>query len=167
MANIHIKPDIREIRVTDIKPFPGNPRDITAEALSGLRASLEKFSYIDLAVKRALLALPRQVASLLVGLKARQIEVLLLYRIQEIISLLDANEAIIIKDVLSNLSGVEMSIIASSGHKSAGELNLIVNWLNEQIELYKERRKFQDLRLAVKAYARFLAENLEKEDIFP
>lgn len=50
MASINIKPDIQEIMVSDIKTFLGNPRDITAEALSGLRASLEKFGYIDLLV---------------------------------------------------------------------------------------------------------------------
>jgi ParB-like chromosome segregation protein Spo0J len=50
MANINIKPDIQEIKMSDIKPFAGNPRDITTEALSGLRSSLEKFGYIDLLI---------------------------------------------------------------------------------------------------------------------
>jgi len=50
MVKINIKPDIQEISVSDIKPFQGNPRDITEDALSGLRASLEKFGYIDLLI---------------------------------------------------------------------------------------------------------------------
>lgn len=50
MVKINIKPDIQEIRVSDIKPFAGNPRDITTEALFGLRSSLEKFGYIDLLI---------------------------------------------------------------------------------------------------------------------
>jgi DNA modification methylase len=50
MVKINIKPDIQEIRVSDIKPFAGNPRDITTEALSGLRSSLEKFGYVDLLI---------------------------------------------------------------------------------------------------------------------
>ena len=50
MVKINIKPDIQEIEVSDIKPFSGNPRDITDEALSGLRSSLEKFGYIDLLI---------------------------------------------------------------------------------------------------------------------
>ncbi|MDI6606640.1 MAG: DNA modification methylase [Candidatus Omnitrophota bacterium] len=50
MAKINIKPDIQEIKMSDIKPFAGNPRDITAEALSGLRSSLEKFGYVDLLI---------------------------------------------------------------------------------------------------------------------
>ena len=50
MTKINIKPDIQELSITDIKPFQGNPRDITQEALSGLRASLERFGYIDLLI---------------------------------------------------------------------------------------------------------------------
>ena len=50
MVKINVKPDIQEIRMSDIKPFSGNPRDITTEALSGLRSSLEKFGYVDLLI---------------------------------------------------------------------------------------------------------------------
>jgi len=50
MLKINAKPDIQEIRVSDIKPYPGNPRGISSEALTGLRSSLEKFGYVDLLV---------------------------------------------------------------------------------------------------------------------
>lgn len=50
MPNINVKPDIQEVRVSDIKPYPNNPRDISTEALSGLRSSLEKFGYVDLLI---------------------------------------------------------------------------------------------------------------------
>jgi DNA modification methylase len=50
VAQINIKPDIREIPLSSIKPCPGNPRDITDEALAGLRSSLERFGYIDLLI---------------------------------------------------------------------------------------------------------------------
>ncbi len=50
MAEINIKPDIQEVSMSCIKPFDGNPRDITTEALEGLQHSLEKFGYIDLLI---------------------------------------------------------------------------------------------------------------------
>lgn len=50
MAKINIKPEIKDLLIMDIKPFAGNPRDISTEALSGLRSSLEKFGYVDLLV---------------------------------------------------------------------------------------------------------------------
>lgn len=50
MIKINIKPDIQEIKMSDMKPFAGNPRDITTEALFGLRSSLEKFGYVDLLI---------------------------------------------------------------------------------------------------------------------
>jgi len=50
VARINIKPDIQEIQLSSIKPCPSNPRDITGDALAGLRASLEKFGYIDLLI---------------------------------------------------------------------------------------------------------------------
>jgi DNA modification methylase len=50
MAKINIKPDIKELSLSCIKPFANNPRDITTEALSGLRLSLEKFGYVDLLI---------------------------------------------------------------------------------------------------------------------
>jgi DNA modification methylase len=50
MPKINIKPEIKELLISDIKPFINNPRDITTEALSGLRSSLERFGYIDLLI---------------------------------------------------------------------------------------------------------------------
>jgi len=50
MAMINVKPDIRDVRLSDIKPAPYNPREIAPEALSGLRQSLEKFGMVDLLV---------------------------------------------------------------------------------------------------------------------
>lgn len=50
MAKINIRPEISEIKLADLKPAPYNPREITNEALAGLRHSLEKFGYVDLLV---------------------------------------------------------------------------------------------------------------------
>jgi len=50
VAKINIKPEISDIKLSDIKPAPYNPREISNEALSGLRHSLEKFGYVDLMV---------------------------------------------------------------------------------------------------------------------
>jgi DNA modification methylase len=50
MAKINVKPDIQDVLLADIKPAPYNPRDISPEALSGLRHSLEKFGLVDLLV---------------------------------------------------------------------------------------------------------------------
>ncbi|MDP3787200.1 MAG: ParB N-terminal domain-containing protein, partial [Candidatus Omnitrophota bacterium] len=50
MAKIKINPEISDIKLSDIKPAPYNPREISNEALSGLRHSLEKFGYVDLLV---------------------------------------------------------------------------------------------------------------------
>lgn len=50
MAKIKINPKISEINLKDLKPSPYNPREISNEALSGLRHSLEKFGYVDLLV---------------------------------------------------------------------------------------------------------------------
>ncbi len=50
MAKINIKPEISDIKLSDIKPAPYNPREISNEAMSGLRHSLEKFGYVDLMV---------------------------------------------------------------------------------------------------------------------
>ena len=47
---IKIKPEIKEILVKDIKPWPENPRSIENEALQGLRSSLENFGYVDLLI---------------------------------------------------------------------------------------------------------------------
>ena len=37
---INIKPEIQEVNLADIKPAPYNPREISEEALAGLRMSL-------------------------------------------------------------------------------------------------------------------------------
>jgi len=50
MGKITVKQEILEIPLASLNPFPGNPRDISAEAISGLRSSLEKFGYVDLIV---------------------------------------------------------------------------------------------------------------------
>ena len=50
MSKINVKPDIRDVRLSDIKPAPYNPREISDEALAGLRQSLEKFGLVDLMV---------------------------------------------------------------------------------------------------------------------
>ncbi len=50
MSKINIQPQIVEVKLEDLKPAPYNPREITNEALSGLRHSLEKFGYVDLLV---------------------------------------------------------------------------------------------------------------------
>ena len=50
MAKINIKPEISEIKLAELKPSPYNPREISNEALLGLRHSLERFGYVDLLV---------------------------------------------------------------------------------------------------------------------
>lgn len=50
MPKINVKPDIQDIRVSDLNPAPYNPRDISPEALAGLRQSLERFGMVDLLV---------------------------------------------------------------------------------------------------------------------
>jgi len=50
MSIINVKPDIRDVRLSDIKPAPYNPREIAPESLAGLRQSLEKFGMVDLLV---------------------------------------------------------------------------------------------------------------------
>ena len=45
-----IEPVIKKLPLSRIQPDPENPRDITKEAMSGLRASIEKFGYLDLIV---------------------------------------------------------------------------------------------------------------------
>jgi DNA modification methylase len=50
VAKINCKPEISDIKLSKIKPAPYNPREISNEALSGLRHSLEKFGYVDLLV---------------------------------------------------------------------------------------------------------------------
>jgi len=50
VAKVKINHEIRDILLKDLSPAPYNPRDISNEALSGLRHSLEKFGYLDLLV---------------------------------------------------------------------------------------------------------------------
>jgi DNA modification methylase len=50
MSNLSIKPDIRRLSVSDIKPDPRNPRKISEDAMSGLTKSLERFGLVDLIV---------------------------------------------------------------------------------------------------------------------
>lgn len=50
MAKIDVKPDICDVRMSDLKPAPYNPREISEEALAGLRQSLERFGMVDLLV---------------------------------------------------------------------------------------------------------------------
>jgi len=50
VSKIGKRPEIEEISLSEIKPFPDNPRDIDQKALEGLRKSLERFGYIDLLV---------------------------------------------------------------------------------------------------------------------
>src|SRR3972149_3021482 len=49
-SKINIVPEVKEIALADIKTAPYNPREISDEALTGLRESLEKFGYVDLMV---------------------------------------------------------------------------------------------------------------------
>jgi len=50
MGNINVKPDICDVALSSIKPAPYNPREISEEALAGLRQSLEQFGVVDLLV---------------------------------------------------------------------------------------------------------------------
>ncbi|MDX9703977.1 MAG: DNA methyltransferase [Candidatus Auribacterota bacterium] len=50
MTKINTKPEIFEVKLADLKPAPYNPREISEEAMAGLRHSLEKFGLVDLLV---------------------------------------------------------------------------------------------------------------------
>ena len=50
MASINVNPDICDVSMSEIKPAPYNPREISDEALAGLRQSLERFGMVDLLV---------------------------------------------------------------------------------------------------------------------
>ena len=50
MANINVKPDIADVRLSDLRPAPYNPREISPESLAGLRESLERFGMVDFLV---------------------------------------------------------------------------------------------------------------------
>lgn len=50
MTAINAKPEILEIKISEIIPWSENPREIEREALNGLRASLERFGYVDLLI---------------------------------------------------------------------------------------------------------------------
>ena len=47
---LSVKSDIHDVQMSDIKPSPYNPREISSEALAGLKHSLEKFGLVDLMV---------------------------------------------------------------------------------------------------------------------
>ncbi|MHA1471211.1 MAG: DNA modification methylase [Candidatus Asgardarchaeia archaeon] len=49
-AKIDVKPEIKIVKLAELKPAPYNPREISNEALMGLRMSLMQFGYIDLLV---------------------------------------------------------------------------------------------------------------------
>jgi len=50
MAKINVEPEIMKFPISSLSPWDDNPREITDEALKGLRDSLEKFGYVDLIV---------------------------------------------------------------------------------------------------------------------
>lgn len=50
MTDIKVKPDICDVLLSDIQPAAYNPREISDEALAGLRQSLERFGMVDLLV---------------------------------------------------------------------------------------------------------------------
>src|SRR3989338_2293555 len=47
---IDVKSDICDVRMSELRPAPYNPREISPEALSGLKHSLEKFGLVYLMV---------------------------------------------------------------------------------------------------------------------
>lgn len=47
---INTIPEVKKLKLKDIKPDPDNPRDITPEAIAGLRESLTLFGMVDLIV---------------------------------------------------------------------------------------------------------------------
>ena len=49
-TKINIKPEIKTVKLAELKPAPYNPREISNEVLRGLRMSLRQFGYIDLLV---------------------------------------------------------------------------------------------------------------------
>ena len=50
MGKINVNTDICDVSMSEIKPAPYNPREISEEAMTGLRHSLEKFGLVDLLV---------------------------------------------------------------------------------------------------------------------
>jgi DNA modification methylase len=50
MSKITQEPEIQRLLLSSIKPDPENPREISDEAFSGLKKSLEKFGYVDLLI---------------------------------------------------------------------------------------------------------------------
>ena len=50
MAKINVEPEIMKFQISCLAPWEENPREISPEALKGLRDSLEKFGYVDLIV---------------------------------------------------------------------------------------------------------------------
>lgn len=50
MTEINVKPDISDVMLSEIHPAAYNPREISEEAISGLKRSLERFGLVDLLV---------------------------------------------------------------------------------------------------------------------
>lgn len=50
MTKINGEPEIMKFPISGLAPWENNPREISPEALKGLRDSLEKFGYVDLIV---------------------------------------------------------------------------------------------------------------------
>ena len=50
MVKINARPEIMNFAISCLNPWEDNPREISEEALKGLRDSIEKFGYVDLIV---------------------------------------------------------------------------------------------------------------------
>ena len=50
MPKINVEPEIQKFSISSLAPWEENPREISQEALKGLRDSLNKFGYVDLIV---------------------------------------------------------------------------------------------------------------------
>lgn len=70
-----------------------------------------------------------------------------------------ANEAYELRRILNDLPEVIKSTLKN---KASDEVSAVINWLNEQIELY-EKKKQQDLGIALRKYDKYLAESDEEK----
>lgn len=50
MSKVIKQPEIQRFLLSSLKPDPENPREISSDAFSGLKASLERFGYVDLLI---------------------------------------------------------------------------------------------------------------------
>lgn len=71
-----------------------------------------------------------------------------------------ANEAIVLKKILSELPAIIKRAFASPGNGSVDKT--ILKWIDEQMKLYEED-KFQDLKIALRKYGAYLAESEAEE----